>query len=800
MFKLTTRLLAPATAFAAFLAIASAFPSLALGADVARDKAFAVETRDGVPRFTIDGVPVRSRIFFGLPGSVPIAVTPKYQRFEMDFFASQDARKKGTMHFRFGTLPGEIDLDNVKIVDKETGALIAGPFSFDSQDEFTKNWTAWHDVYKGERIATLGVEAGVGEDNSNGLKIVIEKQFANENPDFHLYVNQNLDIVAGRTYVVSFDVRSSVPRRLNVAFYRPDSPTFVSLGSFGRNVLENQVKLAAKAGVNFVSAQDRGSLWAKEDGTIDFSGLDATCDSILRANPNALLIPRLGLDPPVAWLNANPDAREVWHNAGHDVDGQGWDWASLSSDKYRKVANETLAAIVRHMEEKYGNSVAGYHPCGQNTNEWFTPNAWGAGDAGFAQADVDGFREWLTRKYADDSSLREAWNDPNVALATAEPPSSEERLAAREKPYLEPGKLLDFNDFWQTRTTDVIRELARTVKRETNGKKMTFFFYGYSYEFSSVTKGPAASSHYALRALLDCPDVDVVCSPISYGDRGLGEGCSCMLNAESVTAAGKVYLYEDDCRTYLAHALGERLASVETVDDSVNIVLRNSSETAERNFATWLMDLGAAGWYDSPEIWDAVAKLAPMDQYFLDHPTPYHPEIGLFLSERSMLRVTSGSYTVNGVGRERAMFNRVGAPYSQFDLADLLSGKAPLPKLTVVLNADALDAEENAALEKIEQSGKTKVARVGLKGLTTDEIRKLADEAGVLLYTDRPCNVWANGPFVTLHAPEDGDYAFRAPDDVVKIVDFMTGETVADGNSCKLALKRGDTRILRLER
>jgi len=762
-------------------------------------KTYAVETREGVPFFTIDSVPTRARIFFGISNNEPIVITPEYAHYEYEFVALNDAQGMGTLHFRFGPALGEINLDNISVVDKETGANLAKTYDFEDDKDYSEHWQTWHEVFEDQRIASVMPADGAGTAGSRGLQIKILHAPEGKSPDFHLFHDKTLDFVQGRTYVVSFDARASALRRTRVSCYRPASPLFIPIGHCGKNVLESQVRLAATAGVNFVSFPYPG-IWPDANGALDFDKSDEFCDLILEANPNAILIPRISLRPTLEWLNQYPEAREIWRDAGADSDGQGWDWPTLNSEIYCKTANETLASIVKHLEERYGDSIAGYHPCGQNTSEWFTPNTWSAGSAGFAEVDRLAFQKWLKRKYGDVVSLRQVWNDPEITFETADVPSVEERNDSQASPYLKPGRLLDFNEFWQTGATNVICELARTVKRETQGKKLAFFFYGYSYEFASVAKGPAASGHYALRELLDCPDVDVICSPISYSERALGGGCSCMLNAESVTAAGKIYLYEDDCRTYIAHALGERLSSVETPEDSVNIVLRNSSETAERNFATWLMDLGAGGWYDSPEIWNAVAKLAPMDQYFLDHPTPYYPEIGVFLSERSMLKITSGKYTGTPVAAARAQFNRVGAPYAQYDLADLVSGVAPILKLTVILNADALDADELDALERLEKSGKTTIARYALVGPTTAELRKLAQEAGVWLYTERACNVWANGPFVTLHAPEDGEYRFHAPKDVASIVDFIAGETVAEGPDCVFKLKTGDTKVLQLIR
>jgi len=80
---------------------------------------------------------------------------------------------------------------------------------------------------------------------------------------------------------------------------------------------------------------------------------------------------------------------------------------------------------------------------------------------------------------------------------------------------------------------------------------LVVFFYGYVFEFGTIRLGPATCGHYALRQVLNCPDIDVLCSPISYFDRGIGGGAPSMTAAESVALAGKMWLVEDDTRTHL---------------------------------------------------------------------------------------------------------------------------------------------------------------------------------------------------------------------------------------------------------
>lgn len=788
--------------FAKRVPIAALFVSMAFVASQSfaaeHNKEYAVKTFNGVPMITINGTPVRSRVFFGIKNASSVVANSEWETHEYEFVPQETIDGDGTLHFRFGSGPGIVFIDNVSITEKESGTVVAGPYAFEKETEFSESWESWHETFQNVEIASIAIQKDAGADNSNALVVRINDCPKELRPDFHIYHKARLSFKKGTTYVVKFDLRADATRKLNVSLYRPSSPTFIQIASLGKNVFESQIELAANAGVDFVSFI--APLWPQEDGSYDWTFLDGVCDDALKANPNALLIPRLDVQGTKKWLAAHPEAQAKWEKTGQDYNGQGWLWATPTSPEYRQTVCDALSAAIRHLEEKYGDSIAGYHPAGQNTNEWFTPNTWTEGYHGFSNADRVAFRQWLVAKYKNDEALRKAWNDPNVTLETAEVPSVEERDDSREKPIVKSQKLLDFNAFWQDAMADLLLDIAKTIKRETDGRKLSVLFYGYSYEFSIVAKGPAASAHYALQRLLDSPDVDIICSPFSYYERQLGAGGCCMLNAESVSAAGKLYLYEDDARTYLAYANGVRQFSpTSNVNDSINVLLRNSGECALRNLGTWLMDLGATGWYDSPELWQASASLEKLDRYFLENPTPYVPEVGVFLGEQSMLKISSGNYSGKGIYYFRKDLDLLGAPYAQYELNDLLEERVSAPKLTIILNSEALDEETRTKIQ--EQATKTNARILWIDGSGTDThaLRREAAKAGVWVYTNLWCNVWANGPFVLLHAPADGDYTFSAPEGKKKIYDYFTDKLLSDDGKFVFPMKLGDTKIFRLE-
>lgn len=766
---------------------------------------FEVKTFDGVPMITLDGVPTRSRIFWGRPGGIVLNLTPEFQTFEFELDPSEDARGIGTMHFRFGNEPGEIVLDDCSVVEKATGKQIAGPYHFETQAEFLENWKFWHDRVGETTIATLGVEPGCGVNGSGGLKVTILPGNENARYDFHVYHQWRMDLKPGHVYTVRLTMRSDPPRRVRTAFYRPENP-HVSLGGVG-GVLTSQTRMAADVGVDFVSFMIEG-LWPEEDGTIDFTGMDAQIDAILKANPNALIIPRFPLDVRSWWLRKNPDERMVWFNFDHKAPyNYGTQWATPCSLVYRQAACETLRAAIRHLEAKYGNSIAGYHPAGQNTQEWFTINTWTGGHADYSPAAQKGFRLWLKEKYKTDAALQKAWGKPDVTLETASVPSGELRDESLKFYVIDPDlnpdvprefqSIVDFNEFFNRQMTETILALARVVKEETQGKKLSVFFYGYCWEFSGCAKGPAASAHYDLRTILDSPDIDLIASPMSYFERQPGGGGSCMLNAESVTAAGKIYVYEDDTRTWLAKgstAPGWE-SGADTYEETREVLLRNTAESALRNFGIWWMDLGGAGWFNSAQLWKIMDELKPMDEYFLKNPTPYRPEVAVFVDEISMQKVGNGRFSHQSVGRLRLALNRLGTPYGQYMLDDLLSGRVAPPKVTLVTNCAALTPEQKAKIGELTQKAGSKLIWVPQEGFAPEALRE-AVSAGtdVHFWTQEPCNVWANGPFVLLHAPADGEYHLNVPENA-RVQDVITGEPVPT----VIPMKKAQTRILKVE-
>jgi len=84
---------------------------------------------------------------------------------------------------------------------------------------------------------------------------------------------------------------------------------------------------------------------------------------------------------------------------------------------------------------------------------------------------------------------------------------------------------------------------------------------------------------------------------------------------------------------------------------------------------------------------------------------------------------------------------------------------------------------------------------VGPPGLTSELLRLAARQAGVHLFTQSDCNVYANGPYMVLHAAQDGVLEIDTGRGGATR-DLLTGKPVGAGPRISLDLKMGDTQVL----
>jgi hypothetical protein len=465
-----------------------------------------------------------------------------------------------------------------------------------------------------------------------------------------------------------------------------------------------EVETAGRHGVNLVSLTI-GIPWPRDGEAPDFAAhADPWIEMALKANPQALLIPRIPVTyPPDFWYQEHPDERMLYDDGKTGI-------PSIHSAVWRRDAARHLGALVAHLEAKYGDHILAYHPSGQHTGEWFYDRMWEGRAASFEAPARTGFRRYLTAKYGTDAALQHAWGVPTATLATADVPSLEQRQHCAGNAFRDPTTerlAIDFDEFLNVDMADAVALLCRAVKQAAP-RKLSVAFYGYPFEVVAPT-GLQASGHLALHRLLQSPDVDVLCSPVSYLDRGAGGGGYFMAPVDSVHLHGKLWLVEDDTRTHLAPP-DAGYGRLDDARQTRGVLARNFGHIATRGTAVWWMDLPGQGWFAGAEMWEYLSGLQRAYTAALTEATPYRPEIAVFVDEQSPLYGAPNPQVLFPLlYKFRTQWYRIGAPAGVYLLDDLLAGTVPPARFYVILNAFRLSAAQTQTLQQ----------RTGRKGCVT---------------------------------------------------------------------------------
>ncbi|MHB1460776.1 MAG: beta-galactosidase [Armatimonadota bacterium] len=482
---------------------------------------------------------------------------------------------------------------------------------------------------------------------------------------------------------------------------KPTAPALLQVGIMGDNTLaQKQVKWAAQNGINIVSPTLWGIPWTKDGETPSLAGTDIEywMDSIVKANPNALLIPRFPVDqPPAWWIEQHPDEIMQYQDGTKGL-------ASIHSKIWRKAAAKQIANLIGILEKKYPNNMIGYHVCGQNSAEWFYEGFWDGKYEGFEPPARDGFRIYLKNKYKSDKALQTAWADKSVTLNTAPVPTFAERTASSKGSFRDPKlhrKALDFDVYQNLAMADCVSEMCKAVK-DAVPDRLALAFYGYTLELS----GSARSGHIALGKLLESPYVDGICAPYSYGDREPGGSGRFMGVVDSMLEHGKIFFTEDDTRTFLTDPAASpgRCADLRQTE---GVMTRNFAHILTRGAGLWWMEPVGNGMYASEELLKHNGRLTDIYQSSLPTHTRYAPEVAVIVDELSGLAanpfmdgVGSEGVNVSLMVRSRYSLYRMGAPLGTYLLDDLLAGKVPPAKMYIIMNAFQLSNAQLSALRK----------------------------------------------------------------------------------------------------
>ena len=690
---------------------------------------YTVQMRGSVPFLHVDGKPVRNRMFYSnVPGTTYQNIDTHERIHNIEFTSPVDSND-ATISLNFGAVIKDIWISELaleNLTDKTKKSIY--DFSVSPVDKnLFSNWTvkaleAWRDYSLGfsntAPDTTLYPTAPYKAENKDGI-LHIEKSFV----DMSIPRNQgkihdierinfcikNIAFEKGKKYRLVVKLHSNIKGRFEVLVY--DSKTLDLIGKNSQETFMTTEKYASQVGINFVSF-GVPAFWKDEEFCKKL--VDSRFQPVIKANPNVKIIVRLGLEPPNEWLDANPD--EVMQNKdGTFIERGHVRFPFPASEVYRRDAVSAMKKFIKYVEEKYPNNIAGYHPSGGQTSEWFYGGVnLEKGFNGYSPAIKKAWKKWLKEKYQTDEALQKAWRSTTATIEGATVPTEEERKNLHH-PLINPETswhVVDFNYFLQDSMCDMILLAMRTIRETAPKGRLCVAFYGYGQTAATRTsrRGPAYSGHLALRKALNSPDVDVFTAPISYKERQFG-GMKCVqAPTETASLAGKIWFDEDDTRTWLAPESGSPpyvLDKLQTNREITKKVLRrNMAQQTLKNVGSWWMDLFGCGWYLDRELWNVMNEFKEIENEFIENPSLYVPEIALTYDEVSMRYLASqphhlrtSALTVVALA-ERSIVN--GSPMGYYLFDDILENKV-CPKLHYVSASYALNKKQRELLRKSEE-------------------------------------------------------------------------------------------------
>ena len=462
-------------------------------------------------------------------------------------------------------------------------------------------------------------------------------------------------------------------------------------------------------------------------GDRSFGAIDALVSQVLAADPNGYLMPRLQFVPTNYWARTHPDQLARYTN-GEEGD------VSLASTEFWADCVDALDALIAHFSDPAtpgGDRVIGFH---LDRGEWFYDLTSGYD---LSLPNQTAFQNWLHAKYQNLYALRAAWHDASVTFEDAPIPAWPGVAAVLKKTDTalystrREGRWPDYALFASDMVAEVISGLAEAIKTLSQNRLIVAASYGYVLEFS----GRNDSGHLALGKLLSSPYVDIVAGPNSYAGRNAGSPAAFGAPLDSVALRGKLWLVEDDTKTFLADA---------ETDDTYNPKITSGADTqaihqlnfgaalAHRAGVTW-MDLWGQGWLQSPDIWrelGGLAREAARWEQLVPNPPP-SPDVAVFVDEASLayLKTDSNGLGASLVSRTRDLLLRAGGSVGFYLQSDVLLPNFPDAKLYLFVNALRLTTEERSAIrEKLQKPGKT-LAWLYAAGVF-DENGPSPDEAG----------------------------------------------------------------------
>jgi beta-galactosidase len=567
-------------------------------------------------------------------------------------------------------------------------------------------------------------------------------------------------------------------------------------------------------GINTVSGIGpfKKPIWIGEN-QFDFSSIQEEFDKLIAADAQAKVFIRFYLDPPLWWEIAHPDA------CCQREDGSTFRQC-FSSDKWRAATAQALQQCIAWIARSaYASHLIGVHVAAGFTEEWFYhPQQYR--DCNPLRAEA--FRAWLKKKYKSVAKLRRAWDDSFVTFEEAELGSIPPVPCDRWRDPAQERQVFDTYRFHAETLVDNIAYFCRFIKEISGGSLLTGTFYGYHLFVTDAARG-----HGALARLLQSPHLDYLSSPNTY-HRVVGEDWPPMAAVQSIHRHGKLWLAENDTRTYLTTPLKAKAPDIAPphgyeggvwcgppdAETSVALLWKNAGRMLTQGYGGWWFDMWG-GWFSHPQLLDVIGKSCQL--YATSAPsceTTIRSQVCVLVDEEISFWDAGEGRRADDILSNQYALGKSGAPYDMFLRSDIENIPTDQYQLIWLLGCPRLRKKEKHLMREWQQNGKrvlwTNFENTQLCGevenslisgvsFSATQLRALFLEAGVHIFISAEDVFYAGGKWLCLHTKDGGQRTLNLPF-AAEVTNAVTGEKISStGNQVTVELPPKSTTLLRLK-
>ncbi len=565
--------------------------------------------------------------------------------------------------------------------------------------------------------------------------------------------------------------------------YRSFNKEFERTGQFAAMGITNRCFFAANTINGLAKPYCEYPLIWKGFKDYDWSALDAQAEDLVKASPNARFMVLIDLNTPY-WAT-----HKFWLDSFTDITHAG------VMPEWRNRTKEWMLDFIAYAEKRWGNRIGCYILSGGGTSEWYE---YDRGRTSYAK--TKGWKGWCKAR--------------KLSLGETPPTPQSLSRAAFENLVYDPAKEPEKIAYWKFHnsiTANAILFFANAARKAIPKEKEIGVFFGY---YLTSCPHQISFAHLDYTRVYASPDIDFFIAPGNYSDRAIGGGAGSQLVYGTALRYGKRFLHEIDFGPHDQTQWGRGLWK--TLEDDL------AGNTREAAFA--------------------MAHNAVQDAL---KPAPSVAEILIVCDSESLYHVNEKCPLERAFGQHlRNKLARIAAPYDIYSFDDLPVLDMDRYKL-VCLNSTLLITPERTKFlrEKVCANGRTVLwcyapgvtdgktldaARVkewagipfktpgisttqmdgwrsvyayDYKLFTPESLTKIASDAGVHLYLDKPATVFAKEGFLAVHTKDGGEKTVRLRTKAAKVVDFLSGETIArDADSFRVKFASPDTRLFKVER